>query len=83
MDAGTTAQTLPLWAGYLIAGLSAVGGIFLVFVLGLVSSAVQKRANPQDIERRDCANCPSVHRVEEGLNSLNQRIDRILELRGS
>jgi hypothetical protein len=83
MDA---ASTLPQCAAYIIGGLAVVCGAFLVFVLGLVANAVQKRSgtgeNKPSDGQRDCSNCPSIQRVETGLAALNQRIDRILELRG-
>ena len=79
---------LPQWAGYALVGLGTLVGILGAFVLGLIKFALSQRGGAgddrrgsDDRARRDCSDCPSNKRVSDGLDALNQRIDRILEIK--
>ena len=77
-----TANTLPMWAAYTIGGLGLLCGIFITFVLGLLSNRLsggsrnsQNGGTEHERNRHDCANCTQIARVLEVQTALNQRID--------
>ena len=82
------AAQLPQWVGYALIGLGSLVGILGAFVLGLIKFSLSQRggvgddrSRGDDRTRRDCSDCAANNRVLAGLNALNSRIDRILELK--
>ena len=76
---------IPQWAGYALAFLGALCGIFLMFILGLVAKRQEERGGDRHGggaglggHHPDCSNCAPIKRVEFGLNALNARIDNLL-----